>query len=219
MYRLAKTSPEIFGKSFNEKGELAERNDTKLWHAANIVLGSHWNLRKKIVRKKKVTIQVHHNQQKTRATPEKSVVHTKRGFFLQKENLETTGKDKTLDSGLTRRYKTFLKFRLPRVHSQATGDAEVTTSFGEVIGNLFKADPRTVIHVWGRKARYSNNKPLLKNGIKPTNKEMMVDYVDRVFVRENSFPYVRVLIGHDIHRDEYKKEAFISALHVKGIMA
>ena len=51
LLQFAKTSPEIFGESFDEKGQLSERNDTKLWNAANVTFGSHWFLKKRIARK------------------------------------------------------------------------------------------------------------------------------------------------------------------------
>ena len=43
--------------------------------------------------------------------------------------------------------------------------------------------------------------------------------MDRLFVRENTFPYIRMVIGHDIHRDELCNESLTDTLRDKGINA
>ena len=105
---------------------------------------------------------------------------------------------------------TFVKVRLAKIKSDATGDTEVVESFNNVINNLLKIDPRIVIHTWGAKAMVSYTKPISKTSTKPSTKDKMKDYVDQLFVRENTFPYIRIKIGHDIHRSEFSNESLNS---------
>ena len=118
---------------------------------------------------------------------------------------------------MTRRYKTYVKVRLAKVKTDATGDAEAVQSFVTVANSLLKLDPRIVIHPWGAKANYNFAKPITKNSAKPTTKENLYNYVDRIFIRENSFPYVRMLTSHDVHRTELSSETFTTNIRDQGI--
>ena len=110
-----------------------------------------------------------------------------------------------------------MKIRLAKIQTDATGDAEAVKSFNIVTNSLLKLDPRVVIHPWKTKSKYNFAKAMTKNSNKPSTKEKMNDYVDRLYIRENTFPYIRMLIGHDIHRNEFDDETFATILRDQGI--
>jgi hypothetical protein len=50
-YRLARTSPEVFGRLWTKTGRLNVIEGTKAWKAANRLVGSNWKLQKAIAPK------------------------------------------------------------------------------------------------------------------------------------------------------------------------
>ena len=111
------------------------------------------------------------------------------------------GTKKTKDS-LKRKYMTILKIRLPTVISENLEDAgiDAAESFSEIMEILFSIDPQIILEPWWDN---ETTKSIGKNDELPTCRQDLLKYVDKCFLRKDSYPYIKIIIRHNRNKSRF----------------
>lgn len=92
---------------------------------------------------------------------------------------------------------------------------QLVSRFQEVAKVIFRVDKMVVIHTWDENLKANTIKG---KGKLPMNQDAINQYADCIFIKQGSYTYIRLLVGHTQAKSKFvgtQVEAFLVAQDMK----
>ena len=91
---------------------------------------------------------------------------------------------------------------------------ELLEMFASTLTKLWNVDPNLTVLPW---RNFASAKAISSKKHLPKSKEMLLSYVDRIFIRHNNATYVRIILAHNIKCSKLEANKITNWLHSKDM--
>ena len=107
----------------------------------------------------------------------------------------------------TRTHRTYLKVKLAQLTSEdfTAQETEVASSFKQVLTQVWSLDSTVIVLPWKRDEFH----PIRKGSEFPRTKADLDKYAERIWMQKNKSPYLRILVAHNMERQQLFDDAVL----------
>jgi hypothetical protein len=223
VYRLSKTSPEVFESLWTKTGRLNIIEETKAWKVANCMLGSKWKLQQQMVAKRTTFLEIMTKTASASATKDSSTqltntspsVSTPRTAVPKNPYAKklASWRTKPVHQNMQRKHITYFEIKLPPasfVSLEMSADPGCEL-FNRALTALWSIDPDIVLHPYPSEKDtlapvFGHARPLVREDPKQSMEVRW--YTNKWIVSVNKWTYCRIKIGHNLDHSLFQDPEF-----------